>query len=61
MTQYDPNTDPTRVRPGEPTYRETTTKILNEFRAQGLIDLKRGRVVLLDALGLRALAEQAAE
>lgn len=39
-------------------YRETTTKILNEFRAQGLIDLKRGCVVILDAAGLRALSEQ---
>lgn len=39
-------------------YRETTTKILNEFRVQGLIDLKRGCVVILDAVGLRALSEQ---
>jgi CRP/FNR family cyclic AMP-dependent transcriptional regulator len=41
------------------TYRETATKILNEFRTQGLIDLKRGRVVILDAAGLRALSEAA--
>jgi len=41
------------------TYRETATKILNEFRIQGLIDLKRGRVVILDAAGLRALSEAA--
>lgn len=39
------------------TYRETATKILNEFRAQGLIELKRGCVVLLDEPGLRALSE----
>jgi CRP/FNR family transcriptional regulator, cyclic AMP receptor protein len=41
------------------TYRETATKILGEFRTQGLIDLKRGRVVILDATGLRALSEAA--
>ncbi len=40
------------------TYRETATKILNEFRAQGLIGLKRGCVVLVDEPGLRALSEQ---
>ena len=40
------------------TYRETATKILNEFRTQGLIELKRGCVVLVDAPGLRALSEQ---
>ena len=37
------------------TYRETATKILNEFRAQGLIELKRGCIALLDIEGLRAL------
>jgi len=42
------------------TYRETATKILGEFRAQGLIDLKRGRVLIVDAAGLRALSEAAA-
>jgi hypothetical protein len=26
VTQYDPNTDPTRTRPGEPTYTETTSE-----------------------------------
>jgi CRP/FNR family cyclic AMP-dependent transcriptional regulator len=41
------------------TYRETATKILGEFRAQGLIDLKRGRVIIVDAAGLRALSEAA--
>ncbi len=40
------------------TYRETATKILNEFRAQGLIELKRGCVVLVDEPGLRVLNEQ---
>lgn len=41
------------------TYRETATKILGEFRAQGLIDLKRGRVVIVDAAGLRTLSAAA--
>lgn len=40
------------------TYRETATKILNEFRGQGLIELKRGCVVLINEPGLRALSEQ---
>ena len=39
------------------TYRETITKILNEFRAAGLIELKRGRVIIRDAAGLRALVQ----
>ncbi|MDZ4718218.1 MAG: Crp/Fnr family transcriptional regulator [Roseiflexaceae bacterium] len=38
------------------TYRETATKILNEFRAQGLIDIKRGCVVLTDEAGIRSLS-----
>lgn len=42
------------------TYRETATKILGEFRAQGLIDLKRGCVVLVDEAGLRAFSEYGA-
>ena len=37
------------------TYRETTTKVLNDFRGQGLIELKRGKVVLLDTEALRAM------
>jgi CRP/FNR family cyclic AMP-dependent transcriptional regulator len=37
------------------TYRETATKILNEFRSQGLIELRRGKIVLLDVDGLQAL------
>ena len=40
------------------TYRETATKILNELRAQGLIELKCSCVVLVDEVGLRALSEQ---
>ncbi|MDX1414524.1 MAG: Crp/Fnr family transcriptional regulator [Candidatus Promineifilaceae bacterium] len=39
------------------TYRETITQTLNEFKAQGLIDIGRKRIVLLDRPRLRALAE----
>ncbi|MGH2537077.1 MAG: Crp/Fnr family transcriptional regulator [Candidatus Promineifilaceae bacterium] len=39
-------------------YRETVTKVLNDFRQRRLIELKRGRVVLRDLEGLRALAEE---
>jgi len=39
------------------TYRETTTKILNDLRTQGLIELRRGRIVLLDEIGLQKLSE----
>jgi CRP-like cAMP-binding protein len=39
------------------TYRETTTKILNEFRAQGLIELNRGCVLIVNEAGLRAVSE----
>ncbi|WP_322489011.1 Crp/Fnr family transcriptional regulator [Chloroflexus sp.] len=39
-------------------YRETVTKILNELRGQGLIELRRGRIILLDEDGLRRLSEQ---
>jgi len=38
-------------------YRETTTKILNEFRARGLIDLHRLHIRILDREALRHLAE----
>jgi len=38
-------------------HRETVTKVLNEFRQQELIDLYRGRVVLLDVSGLNAIRE----
>jgi CRP/FNR family cyclic AMP-dependent transcriptional regulator len=37
--------------------RETVTKVLNDFRQQELIDLSRGRVVLLDVTGLHAVRE----
>jgi hypothetical protein len=40
------------------TYRETATKIPNEFRAQGLIELKRGCVLLINERGLRTLSER---
>jgi CRP-like cAMP-binding protein len=36
------------------THRETTTKMLNEFRSQGLIELRRGKIILLDSEGLRS-------
>jgi CRP/FNR family transcriptional regulator, cyclic AMP receptor protein len=39
------------------TYRETATKILNEFRAAGWVDLRRGRIVILDRAGLESLAD----
>jgi CRP-like cAMP-binding protein len=38
-------------------HRETVTKVLNEFRQQELIDLHRGRVVLLDVSGLNAIRD----
>ncbi len=39
------------------TYRETTTQTLNAFRAEGLIDIGRKRVTILDREGLRRIAE----
>lgn len=39
------------------TYRETVTQTLNEFKADGLIDIGRKRITLLDAAALAALAE----
>ncbi len=38
-------------------YRETTTRILNEFRGKGLIELHRLRITIRDRAGLIALAE----
>jgi len=38
-------------------YRETVTRILNEFRRDGLIDLERLSIAIKDAPGLKALAE----
>ncbi|MFP4441079.1 MAG: Crp/Fnr family transcriptional regulator [Chloroflexaceae bacterium] len=40
------------------TYRETVTKILNELRDQGLIELRRGKIALLDTTALAAVAEE---
>lgn len=39
------------------THRETITKVLNEFRADGVIELKRGRVLILDSQQLALLSE----
>ena len=38
------------------THRETATKVLNDWREQGLIELKRGKVVLVEIEGLRRLS-----
>lgn len=40
------------------TYRETVTKVLNELREQGIIELRRGKIALLDLPALAALAER---
>lgn len=37
-------------------HRETATKILNVFRQEGLVELKRGRIILLDPAGLARLS-----
>lgn len=39
------------------TTRETATKLLGEFRAAGLVRLRRGGIAVLDVEGLRAVAE----
>lgn len=39
------------------TYRETITQTLNELRSQGLLQIGRKQVVLLDRLGLEKVAE----
>jgi CRP-like cAMP-binding protein len=39
------------------TYRETITQTLNDFKAEGLIDISRKKVLLRDEGRLRALAE----
>ena len=40
------------------TYRETTTQTLNEFKGEGLIEIGRKRIRLLDSERLAAVAEQ---
>lgn len=39
------------------TYRETTTQTLNIFKADGLIDIGRKRIIILDRGGLERVAE----
>ncbi len=39
------------------TYRETITKILNEFRAYGWIELRRKRIIICDAASLSAFSD----
>ncbi|CAN7164804.1 hypothetical protein [Brevundimonas sp. LjRoot202] len=52
MTQYDPNTDPTRTRPGEPAYSETTTEtvVVRESNTGWWIAGILGGLVLLAVL-----------
>jgi CRP-like cAMP-binding protein len=39
------------------TYRETTTQTLNMFKSEGLIDIGRKRITILDPEGLTEVAE----
>jgi CRP-like cAMP-binding protein len=39
------------------TYRETATQVLNDLKSQGLIDIGRKRITLLDVEGLTEVAE----
>ena len=39
------------------TYRETTTQTLNTFKADGLVDIGRKRITILDRPGLERIAE----
>ena len=39
------------------TYRETATLVLNDLKAQGLIDIGRKRITILDPERLQAVAE----
>jgi CRP/FNR family transcriptional regulator, cyclic AMP receptor protein len=39
------------------TTRETTTKVLADLKDRGLVHLRRGRITVVDARGLRQLAE----
>lgn len=51
MTQYDPNTDPRRERPGEPTYTETVeTTVVRESNTGWWIAGILGGLVLLAVL-----------
>jgi CRP-like cAMP-binding protein len=40
------------------TYRETVTQTLNDFKADGLVDISRKRIQILDQDGLEVLAEK---
>jgi CRP-like cAMP-binding protein len=40
------------------TYRETVTRILNEFRGKGYIELGRLNVAILDREALEAISEE---
>lgn len=40
------------------TYRETTTQTLNAFKTEGLIDIGRKRIMILDREGLQRVADQ---
>jgi CRP-like cAMP-binding protein len=40
------------------TYRETTTQTLNDMKAQGLLEIGRRRITILDKDGLRQIAEK---
>ncbi len=39
------------------TYRETATQVLNELKSQGLIEIRRKRIQILDREGLQDVAE----
>jgi CRP-like cAMP-binding protein len=39
------------------THRETITKTLNEFRTHGMIELRRGKVLILDNDALKAYSD----
>ncbi len=41
------------------TYRETATLALNEFKTEGLVEIGRKQITILDRAGLQALAENA--
>jgi len=40
------------------TYRETATQILNQFEDQGLVELARKRITIIDSEGLLGVAEE---